>query len=151
MTANPNRWLMHGSEPTLTPADSDASSPGTDEVVVEIDACSLWHSDAGFEFGGVHKDAAHSPTPRVSGHVIDAGDNALFYIDRAVTLDAVVPCGKQQQCWLGGATTCPNKSIDGACAHDASASIVTPARNVNLAEKHKPAPLGPGLTPFKDG
>ena len=150
MTGSPKRWAMQSDEQKLVSVDDQSKSPGVGDLVVEIDSCSLWHSNVGFEFGGVHKDASPAAEPRVCGHVVEAGDNALYYVDREVTLAAVVPCGQQDRCWTGGVATCPNKPADGDCRH-AAPSIVAPASSVSLAPKHEPAPLGPGLTPFKDG
>jgi threonine dehydrogenase-like Zn-dependent dehydrogenase len=151
MTGNPNLWVMDPAGQKLEPAEGQPKTPGVEDLVVEIDSCSLWHSNVGFEFGGVHADALPTAQPRVNGHVVEAGDNALYLVDREVTLAAIVPCGQQDRCWTGGVTTCPNKPANGDCLHGAAPSIVAPASAVSLAPKHEPASLGPGLTPFKDG
>lgn len=122
-------------------------SPG--EVLVEVDACSLWHANLGFAFGDTHidADAAKAPRSRIAGHVIEAGEDALYFVDRSVAIKGAVPCGEHQPCWTGGALSCPNNSGAGANPH----YLVLPARDVSLLGERMSRPTMLGLEPFKDG
>jgi hypothetical protein len=154
LTAEPNRWVMTGADQPLAPADPATRKPGPDEVLVEIDACSFWSQNVGFAFAGAH---GGEPAPtcmgrRIEGHVIEAGDNALFYADRSVVLPGTVPCGQSAACCLSGAPACPDKAPPGPDREAAGAKcVVAPAREISVAEKHRAHPLGPGLIPFNDG
>ena len=154
MAEEPHRWVMRKPDEPMEPADPAARKPRADEVLVEIDACSLWRRNVGFAFGGVHGGSERAPEilHRISGHVIEAGEDALFYADRPVVMSGVVPCGEHQACWTGGAVECPHKAPPGADREAMGARcVVAPAREVTAAEKHSPHPVGPGLEPFKDG
>ena len=149
MTGKSKRWRMRGADGVLTPLDDDSCKPAVDEVLIEIDSCSLWSAGVGFAYGGDHGGADHlTVAHRVRGHVVEAGDDALFFADRPVALKATVPCEQNEGCLGGGVTACPNRS---ACGDGASASIVARARDICLDERHHAHPIGPGLIPFKDG
>ena len=148
MPGESKRWIMKSRGAPLG-ADDELRKPAADEVLIEIDSCSLWSSDVGFQYGEVRGGQEQNRLQyRVSGHVVEAGDNALFFADRPVALAASVPCGQSAGCLAGTVAACPNKSL---CGDGSGASILAPARDVDLAEKHPDHPIGPGLVPFNDG
>ena len=68
---------------------------GPDEVVVEIAGCGVCHTDLGYYYDGVRTKHALplSLGHEISGRVVDSGADALWWIDRAVIVPAVIPCG----------------------------------------------------------
>ncbi len=57
--------------------------------------------------------------------------NALWWIDRAVIVPAVIPCGHCDACRRGKATICPNQKMPGNDIHGGFAThIVVPARGL---------------------
>jgi threonine dehydrogenase-like Zn-dependent dehydrogenase len=147
----PHRWVMPGAGAPLESVDPSAK-PGPDQVLIEIDACSVWRANVGYAFGDVHRDAGDNPEMlrRITGHVLETGENAMFFADRPVVLTGAVPCGQHHACWTGSVAACPNKAT-GPGGEPAGPCVVAPAREVMVAEKHQPHPLGPGLDAFKDG
>jgi 6-hydroxycyclohex-1-ene-1-carbonyl-CoA dehydrogenase len=113
----------------------DAPAPGPDEVLIEIAGCGVCHTDLGYYYDGVRTKHALPLTlgHEISGHVIDTGANALWWIDRAVIVPAVIPCGRCDACRRGKATICPNQKMPGNDIHGGFAThIVVPA--VGLCE-----------------
>lgn len=83
--------------------DLEVRSPGDDEVVVEIAAAGLCHSDLNPMTGSYAQ-----PVPAVLGHeavgrVIDGGPELL---GRRVVLTPIVSCGSCRRCRAGSPTTC---------------------------------------------
>lgn len=154
MENKPQRWVMDRAGEPLKAADGGPQELGPDEVLVEIDACSLWRRSVGFAFGEVRggSEPEAEMLHRISGHVVETGEDALFFADRPVVMSGVVPCGQHHACWTGGATTCPNKPPPSPNRDPASGNcVVAHTRDLTTAEKHRPHPLGPGLAPFEDG
>lgn len=108
----------------------DTLSPGPDEVLVEIAGCGVCHTDLGYYYDGVRTKHELPLTlgHEISGHVVDTGSNALWWIDRAVIVPAVIPCGQCDACRRGKATICPNQKMPGNDIHGGFAThIVVPA------------------------
>ena len=146
------RWTMKKPGEPVGPADPSRQEPGPEEVLVEIDACSLWRRNVGFAFGEQRGGGAPALAPRISGHVVEAGDGALYFTDRAVDLSAIAPCGQHEACWTGTVTECPHRTAAAAGREGAVArSVIAPVAAVEDAGKHQPHPLGPGFPAFKDG
>ena len=79
----------------------------------------------------------------ISGHVIDTGANALWWIDRAVIVPAVIPCGHCDACQRGKATICPNQKMPGNDIHGGFAThIVVPAHGLCVVDEHRLAAAG---------
>jgi hypothetical protein len=81
-------WTTGGSPGHLDPVESDITNLGPDEVLVRIDGRQANRADFDKNCDGEHT------TPQdvcrgVGGRVIEAGVNALWYVDRAV----IVPAG----------------------------------------------------------
>ena len=124
------RWMMVGKGEPLVEAKIDNLTPGPDEVLVEISGCGVCHTDLGYYFDGVRTKHELPLTlgHEISGHVVDTGENALWWIDRAVIVPAVIPCGHCDACRRGKATICPNQKMPGTDIHGGFAThIIVPA------------------------
>jgi D-arabinose 1-dehydrogenase-like Zn-dependent alcohol dehydrogenase len=90
MIAKPVGWTMGSSPSHLDPVESDIISLGPDEVLVRIDGREARHADVdknscGEDATPASQDVCHG----VRGRVIEAGANALWYVDRSV----IIPVG----------------------------------------------------------
>ena len=133
MSGEPVRWMMIGKGEPLVEVKIDMLSPGPDEVVVEIAGCGVCHTDLGYYYDGVRTkhDLPLTLGHEISGHVVDAGANASRWIDHAVIVPAVIPCGKCDLCRRGKATICPNQKMPGNDIHGGFAThILVPAHGL---------------------
>ncbi len=123
---------MKKGEP-LVQVKIDMLSPEPDEVVVKIAGCGVCHTDLGYYYDGVRTkhDLPLTLGHEISGHVVDAGANALSWIGRAVIVPAVIPCGHCDVCRRGKATICPNQKMPGNDIHGGFAThIIVPAHGL---------------------
>jgi 6-hydroxycyclohex-1-ene-1-carbonyl-CoA dehydrogenase len=123
----------------------DTLSPGPDEVLVEIAGCGVCHTDLGFYYDGVRTKHALPLTlgHEISGHVIEAGADALWWTDRAVIVPAVIPCGQCDACRRGKATICPNQKMPGNDIHGGFAThIIVPAHGLCEVDEGRLAAAG---------
>jgi 6-hydroxycyclohex-1-ene-1-carbonyl-CoA dehydrogenase len=145
MSAKPVRWMMTGTGKPLVPTEFDIEAPAPDEVVVEISGCGVCHTDLGYYYDGVRTKHELPLTlgHEISGHVIDAGVDALWYTDRAVIIPAVIPCGRCDSCLRGKATICPNQKMPGNDIHGGFATHITvPARGLCAVDEQHLAAIG---------
>ncbi len=89
--------------------------PGDDEVLVEVEACGLCHTDLAFASGEV---APRHPPPLVLGHeivgrVTEAGRNQQHRLGKRVLIPAVLPCGACEFCKAGRGNACPKQKMPG--------------------------------------
>lgn len=109
------------------------TEPREDEVVVKIAGCGVCHTDLGFYFDGVR---TKSPMPLTLGHeisgvVIATGGDAKSWLDKAVIIPAVMPCGKCDLCKRGMGNICRAQKMPGNDIQGGFAShIVVPADNL---------------------
>ena len=103
MSAKPVRWMMTGAGKPMVAMEFEIGKLGPDEVLVEIAGCGVCHTDLGYYYDGVRTKHALPLTlgHEISGRVIDAGADVLRYIDRAVIIPAVIPCGRCDACLRG--------------------------------------------------
>ncbi|MGQ0681688.1 6-hydroxycyclohex-1-ene-1-carbonyl-CoA dehydrogenase [Bradyrhizobium sp.] len=145
MSAKPVRWVMTGTGKPLVPAEFELAAPAADEVVVEIAGCGVCHTDLGYYYDGV-RTKHQLPLAlghEISGRVIEAGADALFYVDRAVIVPAVIPCGKCDACRRGKATICPNQKMPGNDIHGGFATHITvPAHGLCVVDERRLAAVG---------
>ncbi len=105
--------------------------PGPGEVVVEVIACGLCHTDYGYLRGGV--PTRHEP-PLVLGHevvgrVVGVGPGAALDEGTAVLVPAVLPCGECAFCKAGRGNICPAQKMPGNDIDGGFAThMVVPAR-----------------------
>lgn len=105
--------------------------PGPDEVVVEVAACGLCHTDLGFLDGSVEPRGGRPLVPghEVSGTVVAARGEAERLIGRQVVVPAMWPCGRCDLCVLGRPTSCPGQRMPGNDVPGGFARhLVAPAR-----------------------
>jgi 6-hydroxycyclohex-1-ene-1-carbonyl-CoA dehydrogenase len=145
MAAEPVRWVMAEKGKPFVRTSIDALSLGPDEVLIEIAGCGLCRADLGFRYGealtrhGLPLALGHE----ISGHVIEAGDNALWWVDRAVVVPALIPCGHCEACRRGRAETCPNQKMPGNDIHGGFAThIVVPAHGLCEVDETRLAATG---------
>jgi 6-hydroxycyclohex-1-ene-1-carbonyl-CoA dehydrogenase len=106
---------------------------GPDEVLIEIAGCGVCHTDLGYYYDGVRTKHELPLTlgHEISGRVLDAGCNAIWWTDRAVIVPAVIPCGSCDACRRGKTTICPNQKMPGNDIHGGFAThIVVPAHGL---------------------
>jgi len=119
-------------------------SPEADEVVVKIAGCGVCHTDLGYYYDGVRTkhDLPLTLGHEISGRVVAAGPEATSWIDRAVIVPAVIPCGKCDVCRRGKSTICPNQKMPGNDIHGGFAThIVVPARGLCAVDEARLAAL----------
>ena len=149
MSAKTLRWVMTDAGEPLVAADSGIDGPGPDQAVIDIDSCAVWCGDLDYHFGDVHTLYAptHALRHEVSGRVVEAGANALYYTDRAVVLAVIPPTDPDGGCGFGAAALCPagqapHNRADCGCGN----SVIVPARELYLAARPGPASSKSGRT-----
>lgn len=138
------RWMMTRQGEPFVAAEFDLSSPEADEVVVEIAGCGVCHTDLGYYYDGVRTKHELPLTlgHEISGRIVAAGSEATSWIDRAVIVLAVIPCGKCDVCRRGKSTICPNQKMPGNDIHGGFAThIVVPARGLCAVDEARLAAL----------
>jgi 6-hydroxycyclohex-1-ene-1-carbonyl-CoA dehydrogenase len=131
--ATSTRWLMTAKGEPFKKEELETPAPGPDEVVIEVAGCGVCHTDLGYYYDGVR---TKHELPLVLGHeisgrVLEAGCDALWWSDRAVIVPAVVPCGRCDACRRGKATICPDQKMPGNDIHGGFAThIVVPAHGL---------------------
>ena len=118
-------YLDRAGEP-LVKRDLPLADPGPAEVLLEVEACGLCHTDLSFAGGSV---APRHPLPLVLGHeitgrVVAAGEGAEDLAGRAVLVPAVLPCGDCAFCAAGRGNACPRQKMPGNDVHGGFASHV---------------------------
>ena len=138
------RWLMTAANAPLvrTPV---AFEPGAGEVVVAIAGCGVCHTDLGYFYDGVRTNHALPLAlgHEVSGRVVAAGAGAEAWLNRAVIVPAVLPCGECDLCRRGLATICRAQKMPGNDIQGGFAShIVVPARGLCPVDEARLARAG---------
>ena len=145
MSAKPVRWMMMGSGKPFVPMEFDIGTLGPGEVLIEIAGCGVCHTDLGYYYDGVRTKHELPLTlgHEISGHVVETGADALWYVDRAVIIPAVIPCGQCDVCRRGKGTICPNQKMPGNDIHGGFAThIVVPSRGLCVVDEHRLAVVG---------
>lgn len=104
--------------------DPDALDPS--EVLIEVAACGVCHTDLGFVYEGVR---TRHPLPLTLGHeiagrVVHAGADFPHLVGEAVIVPAVIPCGRCAACEAGRGAVCREQVFPGNDAHGGFASHV---------------------------
>ncbi len=144
MSINAYRWIMNGVSEPLT-RDEFVAQPGAGEVVVEVAGCGVCHTDLGFYYDGVQTNA-QLPLAlghEISGRVVAAGDGAGDWLNKAVIVPAVIPCGECDLCKRGRGTICRSQKMPGNDIQGGFAShIVVPARGLCPVDEKRLAAAG---------
>lgn len=89
---------------------------GPDEVIIEIAACGVCHTDLTFYYDNV---PTRRPFPlalghEISGRVVEAGAHARDWMGRSVVVPSVLPCGVCAACLAGRGQVCPTQIFPGS-------------------------------------
>ena len=116
-------WELREAGQPLVKTSRTLADPGAGEVIVEVLANGMCHTDLGFWNGTVKPNKG---LPLVLGHeavgrVVMAGDGARHLLGHFVIVPAVLPCGACDYCEAGRGNAClaqqmPGNDIDGAFA-----------------------------------
>ena len=132
MSITAYRWMMNGVNEPLT-REEFVAAPEAAEVVVEVAGCGVCHTDLGFFYDGVR---TNSPLPlalghEISGRVVAAGAGAEDWLNKAVIIPAVIPCGECDLCKRGKGTICRSQKMPGNDIQGGFAShIVVPIKGL---------------------
>jgi 6-hydroxycyclohex-1-ene-1-carbonyl-CoA dehydrogenase len=131
MTQVMQAWRLTAPDSPLALAELPLPEPGPGEVLLQVIACGLCHTDVGFVYGGVHPKA---PLPLTLGHeivgkVVDCGPGTEDLENATVLVPAVLPCGECELCLSGRGNACrwqkmPGNDFDGGFA----SHFLAPAR-----------------------
>ena len=133
ITSAAHRWLMTGPGQPLTKAAFRIAEPGPGEVVVKIAGCGVCHTDLGYYYDGVR---TNHPLPltlghEISGRVVAAGAGAQTWLERAVIVPAVMPCGECDLCRRARSAICRRQKMPGNDIEGGFATHITvPARGM---------------------
>ncbi|KAB2917374.1 MAG: 6-hydroxycyclohex-1-ene-1-carbonyl-CoA dehydrogenase [Hyphomicrobiaceae bacterium] len=138
MSIAPTRWVMRSKDEPLVEEAIGRPSLGPNDVFIEIAGCGVCHTDLGFYYDGVRTkhDLPLTLGHEISGRVLEAGTNATWWVDRAVIVPAVIPCGHCDACRRGKATICPNQKMPGNDIHGGFAThIAVPAQGLCVVDE----------------
>ena len=144
MSIEAHRWTMTAPQAPLVREAFDAAA-GPGEVVVAIAGCGVCHTDLGYFYDGVRTNHALPLAlgHEVSGRVVAAGAGAEAWLNRAVIVPAVLPCGECDLCRRGLATICRAQKMPGNDIQGGFAShIVVPARGLCPVDEARLAQAG---------
>lgn len=115
MTGTNHRWVMAGPREPLVSEDFSAFPPDSGEVVIEVAGCGVCHTDLGFFYDDVQ---TRHPLPltlghEISGRVVATAEDTGDWMDKAVIVPAVIPCGSCDLCQRGRYAICPNQKMPG--------------------------------------
>jgi 6-hydroxycyclohex-1-ene-1-carbonyl-CoA dehydrogenase len=139
-------WVVRQSGGPMS-RETREESPHAGEVLVQVAACGVCHTDLGFYYDGV---PTRHPFPltlghEISGHVVEAGAGAEAWIGRNVIVPAVLPCGECPACRSGRGPICPKQIFPGNDVHGGFGSHVrVPARGLCPVPDLGHADLNPG-------
>lgn len=145
MTIEARRWVMTGVGAPLERQVVTLAAPGPGEVVVAVAGCGVCHTDLGYYYDGVR---TNRPLPltlghEISGRVVAAGPGAESWLERAVIVPAVIPCGECDACRRGKGTICPHQQMPGNDIEGGFAShVVVPARGLCPVDEDRLAAAG---------
>lgn len=116
-------WRMTEPGEPLELEQAALPSPGAGEILLEVTACGLCHTDFAFLYGGVRPNA---PLPLTLGHeivgrAVAASAGLEDAIDEYFLVPAVLPCGSCELCKAGRGNVCrsqkmPGNDLDGGFA-----------------------------------
>jgi 6-hydroxycyclohex-1-ene-1-carbonyl-CoA dehydrogenase len=123
-------WQMVEPRKPMKKIESAIPEPGDGEILLRVAGCGVCHTDLGFFYDGVR---TRSELPLTLGHeisgIVDAtGSGAEKWMNKAVIVPAVIPCGKCDVCSRDMGNICavqkmPGNDIQGGF----STHIVVPA------------------------
>jgi len=132
MSGTLHAWQMIEAGKPLALARSPLPIPGNGEVLLEVVACGLCHTDVSFLYGGVRPRAELPLTlgHEILGRVAISPDDADLE-GHTVIVPAVIPCGTCRLCESGRGNVCMRQLMPGNDFHGGFAShSVVPARHL---------------------
>jgi len=142
------RWEMRGADKPLVETEAIIDNPGAGEVLVQVAGCGVCHTDLGFYYDGVR---TRHPLPltlghEISGRVIATGNGAEKWLDTAVIIPAVMPCGECDVCTRDMGNICASQLMPGNDIHGGFAShIVVPAHGLCPVDEQRLTAAGLAL------
>lgn len=127
------RWEMRQPDQPLVKVSVPDFVPDDGEVVVEVAACGMCHTDLGFLHDGVQ---TRHPLPlalghEISGRVVATASDTSEWNERRVIVPAVMPCGDCLDCREGRGPICTAQRMPGNDIHGGFAShVVVPAKGL---------------------
>ena len=125
-------WVVrHPATPMTWETRDDPPGPG--DVLIQVAACGVCHTDLGFFYDGVPTRQAFPLTlgHEISGTVVLAGPGAESWLGRDVIVPAVMPCGTCDACRSGRGAICPTQIFPGNDVHGGFGTHVrVPARGL---------------------
>lgn len=140
-----HRWVMTQVDRPLTRENFSPGAPEPHEVVVEVAGCGVCHTDLGYLYDGVR---TNHPLPlalghEISGRVVAAGDEAESFLDSAVVIPAVIPCGRCDLCMRGKGNFCRQQYMPGNDIQGGFATHITvPANGLCVVDEADLARVG---------
>lgn len=115
MSETAYRWVMNKAGVPMEKRAFDPFPPGKFEVVVEIAGCGVCHTDLGYFYDGVRTthELPLALGHEISGRVVATGTGAKAWMDKAVIIPAVIPCGECDLCLKGKETICRHQVMPG--------------------------------------
>lgn len=119
MPVNAQAWFLEECGKPLVRKELSLDDPVPGEAIVEVLACGLCHTDAGFYSGSV---PARHPLPLVLGHevvgrVVAAAAPHENLAGVSVIVPAILPCGECDFCRAGRGNACPRQKFPGCDSH----------------------------------
>lgn len=115
MMGSTHRWVMNARHEPLLLENFDALPPEAGEVVVKVAGCGVCHTDLGFFYDDVQTRHALPLAlgHEISGRVVATADDTADWMDKAVIIPAVIPCGRCDACQRRRYAICPNQKMPG--------------------------------------
>ena len=109
----------------------ETAGPG--EVIVQVVACGVCHTDLGYYYDGVPTRHAFPLAlgHEISGTVVATADDTTEWMGANVVVPAVIPCGTCPACQAGRGQICPKQIFPGNDVHGGFGTHVrVPARGL---------------------
>jgi len=115
MTNAAHRWAMVNPREPLVVESFDPFPPESGEVVVEVAGCGVCHTDLGFFYDDVPTRHSLPLTlgHEISGRVVATAADTSDWMDKAVIIPAVIPCGNCDLCSRGRFAICTSQKMPG--------------------------------------
>jgi len=134
MSITAHRWLMTEVGQPMSKQEFEVGTPAEDEVVVEISGCGVCHTDLGYLYDGVRTNhqLPLALGHEISGIVVATGSGSESWMEKAVVISAVIPCGECDLCNRGKGTICRSQMMPGNDIQGGFATHITvPARGLS--------------------
>jgi 6-hydroxycyclohex-1-ene-1-carbonyl-CoA dehydrogenase len=138
MTITAHRWMMTVPGEPMIRESYEASPPRPGEALIEIAGCGVCHTDLGYFYDGVrfNHELPLALGHEISGRVVAVGEGAQSWMDKAVIISAVIPCGECDLCKRGKGTICRSQQMPGNDIQGGFAShIMVPARGLSEVDE----------------